>query len=349
MPSSSTDFTLTLPAMDSDLMPEWLYEPGPEIPLSQEDVRRLYRDSTCTDDSLSLGLRSLRAPSPAELQSLWDDSDSDSGSDDEDEDDEQYDDDDENVYVSDADTASTSATLHEAARSPIRSPSEPSEPASKQQPPSPPSPPSLRRHSSDTLRLYAYSSADPQMVACLDAIVDEALLCNPFSVYADVCYVAAVKREPQNGVSRGSSELERVTEEEEEHEEVAEADPESDSSDDDDEPELVSPVQAGTAPKWSSGVYLGNEPSEALTAISLPPVYHAVDTKVRCFSPEPAAAAEVAYLFLRTQYPVDPKDSVAAFPTHVVTRESSGRSSVRDIIRGFGIGRRDRVSLSTPA
>lgn len=125
------------------------------------------------------------------------------------------------------------------------------------------------------------------MVACLE-MIDEALLCNPFSVYADVCYVAAVKREPQNGVSRGSPELERVTEEEEEEheheqEEAAEADPESDESDDDDEPELVSPVHAGTAPKWSSGVYLGNEPSEALTAISLPPVYHAVDTKVRCF------------------------------------------------------------------
>lgn len=323
MPTESTDFTLHLPAMDSDLMPEWLYEPGPEIPLSQEDIRRLYRNSICTDDSLSLGLGSIRAPSPAELQSLWDDSESDSGSDDE----PYEDDEDENVYVSDADTDSTSATLHDAQNPATTS-------ALKQQLSSSPSPPSPRRHPSELLRLYTYSSADPELTTCLDGI-DEALLCNPLSVYADVCYNTAVKREAQNGVSRGSNELERVTEEDED----------ADSEESEDEPELYSPIQAGAAPNWSSGVYVGNGPSEALSALALPPTYHAtIDIKPRCFSPEPAAT-EVAYLFLRTQYSVDPKDSVAAFPTHTVSREPSGRQSVRNIIRGFGLGKRDRVPV----
>ena len=246
-------------------MPEWLYEPGPEIPLTQEDIRRLYRNSTCTEGSLSSALGSLRAPSPAELQSLWDDSGSESGSDDEPYDD----DDDENVDVSDADTASTSATLHDANVQPSSSS------ASKLQPPSPQSPPSQRRHSSDLLKLYTYSCADEELAACLDCI-DELLLCNPFSTFADVCYIAAVKREPQNGVSRGSSELERVTEEEEDGPE--------ESEDSEDEPELQSPVQSTPASKWTSGVCLGNEPSEALSSLTLPTSYHAtLVSKPRCF------------------------------------------------------------------
>ncbi|THH27809.1 hypothetical protein EUX98_g6369 [Antrodiella citrinella] len=277
MPTASTDFTLELPAMDSDLMPEWLYEPGPEIPLTQDDVRRLYRNSTCTttEDSLSLGYGSIRAPSPAELQSLWDDSESDSGSDDEPFDDE---DDDENLCVSDADTDSTSATLHDAPVDPADH--APSTSALKQpQLISPPSPPSPRRHPDDLLRLYAYSSADPDLATCLHGI-DEALLCNPFSVYADVCYNAAVKREPQNGgVSRGSNELERVTEEDETEE------AESEESEDEDEPVLHSPIQTGVvASNWTSGVYVGNAPSEALSALALPAPYHAtMDSKPGCF------------------------------------------------------------------
>ena len=245
-------------------MPEWLYEPGPEIPLTQEDIRRLYRNSTCSDDSLNLGIGSLRAPSPAELQSLWDDSESDSGSDDE-----PYDDDD-HADVSDADTDSTSATLHDAQMaSSSYAPKD-----HLHQPASPQSPPSPRRHPSDLLRLYTYSSADADLAACLECI-DEQLLCTPLSVYADVCYSAAVKRESQNAVSRGSSDLERVAEEEEE--------PESDESED--EPELHSPVQTSPASSWPAGVFIGNEPSEALSSLKLPSSYHTsiVSKPPRCF------------------------------------------------------------------
>ncbi|KAH8103511.1 hypothetical protein BXZ70DRAFT_735146 [Cristinia sonorae] len=240
-------------------MPDWLYEPGPEIPLSQDDVRRLYRDQTDEDSLLSLGLSSIRAPSHAELQSLWDDSDSGSDDDGDDErlDDHDHDDDENAASSSDADTDSTSATLHDA---------HPPSPALKVPIAQPPL--VLHPHSAESLWLYSYSAADPELETCLRCIEEE-LLCNPFSVYADVCYLATVKSEPQHGLlTRGSSELERVAEEDEE---------ESDESEDEPE-ELHSPVQTGGGGKWSSGVCVGTSPESAL---SLPAAY--IDSKPRCF------------------------------------------------------------------
>ncbi|KAJ3474895.1 hypothetical protein NLI96_g12194 [Meripilus lineatus] len=51
----SLDFTLDLPSIDYDLVADWLCEPGPELPLTIDDVRQLYSGSEST-------------PSPEELK-----------------------------------------------------------------------------------------------------------------------------------------------------------------------------------------------------------------------------------------------------------------------------------------
>ncbi|KAI0785803.1 hypothetical protein C8Q75DRAFT_809019 [Abortiporus biennis] len=201
------------------------------------------------------------------------------------------------------------------------------------------------KHPISLIRLCTYNYLEPRLVVCLDSM-DEKLIREPLTVFADVCYNSCVRRDPLNGdrgILRQNSDLDRVSEEEVDEEE-------EESEEEDSEPELASPIRGPItqAKVWTHESPVLESRFGTISALELSPGFRisSEDTKRRPFSPEPSTPIppQVAYLFLRSPPPAESQqDSIGCFPTRPQPPSEPELGRVKNLMRSISLSWRERI------